>query len=141
MAHWKFIASQMTEKECYIRRLFGNERRQIDKTGEELDVEEGDTLYLHRWRSKEEPAKLDGPFLAASDAGKNLVPDAWRHRGKYDWQVPVDWDETVYSVDVDKLDGSDAVDIKHYPQTFSEVQGTFLSGFLKREGMAIINEK
>jgi hypothetical protein len=38
----------MADKECYIRRLFGNERKHIDKTGDKLDVKEGYTLYLHR---------------------------------------------------------------------------------------------
>lgn len=60
----------MTDKECYIGRLFGNERKQIDKTGDELDVKEGDTLYLHRWGNEDEPDQLDGPFTAAYDAGK-----------------------------------------------------------------------
>ena len=141
MGHWKFIATWMTDKECYIRRLFGNERKQIDKTGDELDVKEGDTLYLHRWGNEDEPGQLDGPFIAACDAGKDLEPDAWRHRGKYDWQVRIDWEDTVYSMNIDKINEGDAVDIKHYPQALTEVQGMFLSGLLKRKGTPIINEK
>jgi hypothetical protein len=44
-------------------------------------------------------------------------------------------------MDIDKINEAGAVDIKHYPQGLNEVQGTFLSGLLKREGTPMINEK
>lgn len=131
----------MTDKECYIRRLFGNERKHIDKSGDELDVKNGDTLFLHRWGNEDEPGQIDGPFVAEGDAGKDIEPRAWRHRGKYDWQVRIDWEETVYSLDIDEINESGAIDIMHYPQAFNDVEGPFLTGLLKRKGTPIINEK
>lgn len=131
----------MTDKECYIRRLFGNERKHIDKTGDELNVKEGDTLYLHRWGREGEPGQLDGPFIAACDAAKSIEPDAWRHRGKYDWQVRIDWEDTVYSIDIDDIKETGVIDIKPHPQALTDTQGTFLPGYLRREGTPIINGK
>lgn len=145
MAYYKFICTRLTEKECYIRRLFGNEGREIDKTGEQLDVEEGDTLYLHRLGGEDEPGWVYGPFVAASDAAEFIDPNAWSHQGPFDWQVSIDWDETVHGMSVDKINPEDGEDrtvvIERYPQKFSEVQGVFFTGLLKREGVAVIHHE
>jgi len=141
MVAYKFISTWATDKECYIRRLFGNEGKTIDKTGDELDVKEGDTLYLHRWGGRDEPGQLDGPFIAACDAQENIDHHAWRHKGKFDWQVRIDWDDQVYSMDIEDINEGGDGPIKPHPQVLTEVQELYLDGLMEREGTPIINRK
>lgn len=142
MTHWKFTCTWDTERECLIRRLFGNHKKTTQE-GEPLDVEENDTLFLHRMMSKESERRgyLLGPFVAASDAQKNINSNAWSHLGSIDWQVEIDWVETVYSLEIDSwLEGSDPpLEITQYAQHFNDVQGMYLEGQLKNEGDIIID--
>jgi len=132
MTYWKFVSTEKTEVECFMRRLFGNPGRVVDETGVSLDVEEGDILFLHRWKF-DGPGRIDGPFVAVGGAEKNINPNAWAHKGDIDWHVEFDWVEPVYSRRVDKIGSGDSspVEIKSHAQALSEVQGIWLSGALK----------
>ncbi|NHN60454.1 MULTISPECIES: hypothetical protein [Halorussus] len=143
MAYWKFTCTWDTERECMIRRLFGNHQRETDE-GEPLDVEQNDTLFLHRMMTKQSDRHgyLLGPFVATSDAKENINPDAWNHLGSIDWQVEIDWVEPVYSLNLDDWtddDGESTMDVTQYAQKFNEVQGIFFEGRLRNEGNLIIN--
>lgn len=135
MSYWKFIATWETETECYIRRLFGNDGDIIEKTGQSLDVGEGDTLFLHRWRSGERGGHIDGPFVAESPGERNIVENAWSHKAQFDWQVRIGWEDTVYTRRIEDLqsDSDDPlIDFKHYPQSFSETKGIWLTAAIKK---------
>lgn len=134
MAYWKFVCSWETERECLIRKLAGSFERETED-GEPLDVEKGDTIFLHRTTGPNEgTGYLLGPFIAASDASEDIVPQAWNHKARFRWQVRFDWEDTVYSLNVgDLYDGSDdpSVRLTADPQVFSEVSGLFLAGQLR----------
>lgn len=132
MAYWKFISTEKTEVECFLRRLFGSPGRRVKKTGVQLDVEEGDKLFLHRLKL-DGPDRLDGPFIAASDAGRMLNSRAWQHKGSIDWQVKIEWEAPVYSIRIDKINNKQdpTVPIKDHAQKMTEVQGLWLSGKLE----------
>lgn len=132
MAYWKFISTEKTEVECFLRELFGNPGKRVNETGTKLNVEEGDTIFLHRLKF-DGPGRLDGPFIAASDAGRRLSPRAWEHKGGIDWQVEIDWENPVYSISVDEINDEEdpTVLIEDYAQKLSEVQGLWLEGKLK----------
>lgn len=83
---YKFVCDSSTEKECFIRQLFGNT--------ETVDVESGEMLFLHNNDSD----FLMGPFVANSDLEKNIIPTAWE--GDYPYQVRVDWSEPVYGLSI-----------------------------------------
>ncbi|SNZ12334.1 hypothetical protein SAMN06269185_1626 [Natronoarchaeum philippinense] len=142
MTLWKFTCTWDTERECMIRRLFGNHEKTTGE-GEPLAVEENDKLLLHRMMRKDSDRHgfLLGPFVAVSDAQENIEPNAWSHIGGINWQVEIDWVETVYSLDLDDwLEKKDPpAEITQYAQKFSEVNGIYLEGQLKNEGQVIID--
>lgn len=82
----KFVCDSNTEKECFIRRLFGNP--------EEVDIQKGDKLFLHNNDSD----FLMGPFIAASDLKEDISPVAWD--GDYQYQVRIDWEEPIYGLSI-----------------------------------------
>lgn len=86
---WKFICDSNTEKECFIRQLFGN-NEMID------DIYEGDTLFLHN----RQVDKLMGPFKAATDGTMNIVEHAWG--GRFPYQVYVVWEDPVRELPLEK---------------------------------------
>lgn len=142
MTYWKFTCTWDTERECLIRRLFGNHEKTTTE-GEPLEVEENDTLFLHRMMTKgsDRQGYLLGPFIAASDAQKSINPNAWNHLGSIDWQVEIDWVRTVYSLNIDEWlkKKNPPLEITQYAQFFNEVQGTYLEGQLKNEGGTVID--
>ena len=142
MAYWKFTCTWDTERKCMIRRLFGNHEKTTED-GEPLDVEQNDILFLHRMMSKDSNKQeyLLGPFVAASSAQENINPDSWSHLGTINWQVEIDWVETVHSLNIDNwLEKTDPpLEINQYAQNFTEVQGIYLKGQLKNEGKTIID--
>ncbi|RLM41887.1 hypothetical protein DVK00_18780 [Haloarcula sp. Atlit-47R] len=141
MAYWKFISTEKTETECFLRRLFGHTDRVVRETGEALRVAEGDTLFLHQWR-RDSRGYLSGPFVAASDAGKWLQETAWKHKNNHIyWQVEIDWDQPIYSVSVAKIEQLDSqpLTVEDHPQPLSDVTGLWLEGFLKNEGIQTVH--
>lgn len=82
----KFVCNSETEKECFIRRLFGNP--------DPVNVKQGDKLFLHNNDSD----FLMGPFIASSDSKENISSVAWE--GKYQYQVQVDWNEPIYGLSI-----------------------------------------
>ncbi len=142
MAYWKFTCTWDTERECMIRRLFGNHEK-TTADGEPLEVEQNDILFLHRMTTKgsNKHGYLLGPFVAASSAQENINPDAWSRLGSINWQVRVDWVETVHSFNIDDwLEQNDPpLEINQYAQKYNEVQGIYLKGQLKTEGNPIID--
>lgn len=142
MEYWKFTCTFDTERECMIRRLFGNHKKTTDG-GKPLDVEDGDTLFLHRMMTKQSDRKgyFLGPFIADSDDKININSDAWNHVGSIRWQVRIDWEEPIYSFNIDNwLENSDPpLKITQYAQKFNEVQGPYLKGQLRKEGRKVIH--
>lgn len=143
MDYWKFTCTWDTERECMIRRLFGNHERETPE-GDSLAVKENDTLFLHRMMTKQSDRSgyLLGPFIAVSDAQEDINSEAWNHLGSINWQVKIDWVEPVYSLNLDDwMDEEDESSMKvtQYAQKFSEVEGIFFKGELKNEGSLIIN--
>lgn len=112
------------------------------QTEQKLDVEEGDTVFLHRTRNAEPRSGfLLGPFVAESKAQNRIVPEAWNHLGDFSWQVRIGWNDPVYSFDVEDYyenNETRTVDLSAYAQHFSEVQETFLTGKVK-DGSIIIS--
>lgn len=87
MPHWKFICRYNTEKECFIRKMFGDYKHR--------NISKGDTLYLHKL-----PKSLIGPFVAKSDPLQNPVQQAWSEQvnANLKCQVKIDWTSTVYRI-------------------------------------------
>ena len=142
MSYWKFVCTWDTERECMIRRLFGN-NSDTTKEGDLLDVEQHDTLHLHRMMTKDSDRHgyLLGPFIATDGAQDNIEPNAWSHIGTVNWQVEIDWTEPVYSLNLDDwLENRDPpLEIIQYAQKFNDVQGTYLTGQLKNKGNVVID--
>lgn len=80
MRYWKFVCKRDTEAECFQRMLFGDT---MDLWKEVKNVRRGDILFLYNL----ETDILYGPFVAKSDGGLNIEPDAWS--GKFPAQVRV----------------------------------------------------
>jgi hypothetical protein len=76
-----FACTNKTEKECFDRMLFSTNKVYADKA---LQVKKGDVLFLLNLDTD----TIYGVFRAKTDAGKDLVPDAWD--GKYQYQVYVE---------------------------------------------------
>lgn len=83
--YWKFICTSTTEAECFRRGLFGDTAKFWDEIKE---IRRGDTLFLYNV----DMDVLFGPFVAESDGGWRLEPDAWG--GRFPAQVKVGW-ETI----------------------------------------------
>jgi len=79
-----FICSYETINECFSRSLFGIGKKHW---GAVQEISEGDILFLYNLSSRE----LIGPFIAASEGGWRIDPEAWS--GKFPSQVRVKWDE------------------------------------------------
>jgi hypothetical protein len=139
--YYKFVCNWQTERECFYRRLFGNGSKEVEETEAVLNVEEGDTLYLHRYnRAPDRHGYLYGPFKAASDAQKNIVSNAWGHVGRFPWQVRISVDGPVYSRSLRQFREQTTdppTEIAPFAQEFSEVEGIWLSGVLKDGGQII----
>lgn len=86
--YWVFACSRETERECFLRRLFGDRESYM----EIRRVRKGDTLFLHN----KDTDVLYGPFEAITDACLRIEPDAWG--GRFNWQVRVKWNE-LYKLD------------------------------------------
>lgn len=83
---------------------------------------------------------LLGPFVAVSDAQENVNSNAWSHVGSINWQVEIDWVETVYTLNIDDwLEDTDPLEITQYAQSFNEVQGRYLLGELRNTGNIVID--
>lgn len=126
-----------------MRGLVGNASRTTGD-GDELAVEKGDTILLHHTTGPERrTGYLFGPFKANTDAGENIVEGAWSHKGSFPWQVGIDWEDTVYSLDVSEMydEGEDdpVTEVTSEAQGFSEVQGLFLLGQLRQKGDPVIS--
>ena len=83
--YWKFICTSATEAECFQRGLFGDTVKFLDEIRK---IKRGDTLFLYNVNTD----VLFGPFVAESNGGLNLEPDAWG--GHFPAQVKVGW-ETI----------------------------------------------
>lgn len=90
---WKFLCDSETEKECFARQLFGNDKM-VD------EIEEGDMLFLHNRDSD----ILMGPFRAATDSTMRIVNHAWD--GRFPFQVYITWEEPVYQIQINKVTSS-----------------------------------
>lgn len=106
--------------------------KNVDETDATLDVTAGDTVFLHRYnRTPDRYGYMYGPFTAASDARENIVAGAWSHIGSFPWQVRVEVKQPVYSRSlralVEQTEETPA-DLTGYAQTFTEVQGLWLTG-------------
>lgn len=136
MSYYKFVCNWQTERECFYRRLFGNSQRYSSETDATLDVSEGYTLFLHRYnRNPDRHGYLYGPFTAASDGEENIVEGAWSHVGDFSWQVQVTVKTPVYSRSLRGFRESNdnpPAEIKGYAQKFTETQGLWLSGEVKK---------
>src|SRR2546426_1937801 len=75
-----FACTKSSERECLEGMVFGTNKIYAEKINK---VKAGDKLFLLNVDSD----KLYGPFVAATDGGFNLVPEAWG--GKYPYQVKV----------------------------------------------------
>jgi DNA modification methylase len=75
-----FACTNKSEEECLKRKLFGTNRLYGEKV---FSIKKGDTLFLLNIDTD----TLSGPFIADSDGGKNLDPEAWQ--GRYPYQVRV----------------------------------------------------
>ena len=75
-----FACTRKTEKECFDRMIFSTNRVYSDKVAK---VKKGDVLLLYNLDTD----TLYGPFMAKSDGGKDISPEAWN--GKYPYQVEV----------------------------------------------------
>jgi hypothetical protein len=83
-----FLCSNLTQKECFERRLFGLSAKFqhiVEK------IQQGSFLFLYNINSK----RLMGPFSAASNGKMNIVPEAWTNAMPlgYPAQVEVEWRE------------------------------------------------
>lgn len=85
-AGYLFLCSNLTQKECFQRMLFGISKKRLNTVRE---IKTGSTLFLYNMNSK----TLIGPFIAASEGGANLVPEAWTktHPKGFPAQVYVNW--------------------------------------------------
>jgi len=81
--YWIFVCGRGTERECFLRRLFGDH----ESYKERKQVREGDTLFLYNIDTD----VLYGPFKAVTDARLGIEQEAWD--GKFKWQVRVNWNE------------------------------------------------
>lgn len=75
-----FACTNKSEAECFERKLFGTNRIYGEKV---FSIQKGDILFLLNI----DKDVLYGPFIADSEGGKNIVPEAWQ--GKYPYQVKV----------------------------------------------------
>jgi len=83
-----FVCSNLTQKECFQRKLFGLSNKQLESVQK---IKKGNTLFLYNINSK----TLIGPFIAASDGGVNIETEAWINTNPsgYPAQVRVEWNE------------------------------------------------
>lgn len=81
-----FLCSNLTQKECFQRKLFGVSKKWLSIVKE---IKPESTLFLYNINSKQ----LIGPFTAASDGGLNLDLEAWKNTSQWGFpaQVRVDW--------------------------------------------------
>lgn len=75
-----FGCTDKSEHECLSRSLFGTSKLYSEKA---LNVKKGYILFLLNL----DKDLLYGPFIAESDGGKDLIPEAWQ--GRYPYQVKV----------------------------------------------------
>lgn len=75
-----FVCTKRSESECLQRRIFATNKIYEDKV---FRVKKGDILFLFNIDSN----KILGPFIAETDGGENLDPEAFN--GKYPFQVKV----------------------------------------------------
>jgi len=75
-----FACTNKSQHECLEKKLFGTNRIYVEKV---FSIKKNDILFLLNIDTD----ILYGPFIADSDGGKNLVPDAWQ--GRYPYQVKV----------------------------------------------------
>lgn len=75
-----FACTNKSQHECLEKKLFGTNRIYGEKV---FSIKKNDILFLLNIDTD----ILYGPFIADSDGGKNLVPDAWQ--GRYPYQVKV----------------------------------------------------
>jgi len=87
-AGFVFLSSNLTQKECFQRKLFGFSERYIETVKK---IKKGSYLFLYNINSK----TLIGPFIAASDGAMNIVSEAWTNTKPYGFpaQVRVEWEE------------------------------------------------
>lgn len=87
-AGYLFLCSNLTQRECFQRRLFGLSIKQLETVQK---IKKGDALFLYNINSK----TLIGSFTAASDGGMNIEPEAWINTTPtgYPAQVRVEWFE------------------------------------------------
>lgn len=134
----KFVCDSGTEKECFMRQLFGNP--------EMINVEIGEKLFLHNNDSD----FLMGPFVASSDLKKNIAPTAWE--GDYPYQVRVDWSDTVFGLSIsiatdphlgDTSEILSNINIHGGFQSFSESKGVDIISALRNyeKSQKIISKK
>ncbi|GMH93666.1 hypothetical protein TL16_g12693 [Triparma laevis f. inornata] len=74
-----FHCAKTTRQECVSRKLFGGPSSAGYKS-----IVPGSILFLYQINAKE----IEGPFKALSVIKKDIVPEAWE--GKYKWQCKVD---------------------------------------------------
>lgn len=84
-----FACTQKTEKECFDRMMFSTSKVYSDKV---MKVKKGDALFLYNLDND----TIHGPFIAKSDGGKDIVPNAWG--GKYPYQVEVEKNGNIKTV-------------------------------------------
>ena len=66
-----FRCSNKTERECFDRMLFGENKKNSYLVEE---VKKGDVLFLYNV----DTALMNGPFIAISDGKENIEKEAWK---------------------------------------------------------------
>ena len=120
--YWIFVCGRGTERECFLRRLFGDHESYMG----ERQVRRGDTLFLHN----RDTDVLYGPFEAITDACLGIEPDAWG--GRFNWQVRVKWNELY------KLDNASRRFHLHGRLSVSDNEGEEIIRTLREEGIKLI---
>jgi len=79
MGAYVFLCNDGTRAEVFERQLLGTRAGLAHL----MPVHRGDLLFLYDYT--QQAGELDGPFIATTDAAKNLEPRAWD--GRFPWQV------------------------------------------------------
>lgn len=133
MPHWKFICRHNTEKECFIRKMFGDNQPH--------DISKGDTLYLHKL-----PKTLIGPFVAQSEPLQSPIQQAWSEQvnANLSCQVKIDWIDTVYRVSLGDVPTEELPIVpknnKHF-QKFNDSEGGRVHDALQKYGRVVISPR
>lgn len=79
MGAYIFLCNDKTKAEVFQRKLMGT-RAGVSHL---VRVRKGDLLFLYDYSTQ--ARQLHGPFIATTDAGMKLVPEAWK--GRFPWQM------------------------------------------------------